>query len=93
MNKGEMKTLDLAKLEEIFHLLVDTTGNHSPPPLQPADRSVTSCVLIKLSSTTKAYPSLVPDLLINLLTPFKLTSIQRVQKTSRITEQKAWTGL
>lgn len=54
---GELKKEDCAKLEEIFHLLVDcakvstapvnSSSLQSPVPLHPADRSVVQTVLIK----------------------------------------------
>lgn len=57
MNEVELKKKDPAKLEEIFHLLVDSakvsttavnsSPQQSPIPLHPADRSVVQTVLIK----------------------------------------------
>ena len=64
INKDELTKEDSAKLEEIFHLLVDctkvSTTNmnlsplQSPTSIQPADRFVTESVLIK-SPNQQAY--------------------------------------
>lgn len=77
MNEGELKKEDSAKLEEIFHLLVDCTKVsttpvnssplQSPIPVHPADRSVTQTVLIKCPTNSLAL--CLPVFFLNLPTP------------------------